>query len=307
MDVWFPYLWIGRKDREKCLPYAAAATGLRVRYAEGLDESLKENINDLIAFLRRRYYFPVRCNINISNHATFRSEADGHRFYGVFYDNEDVREKKHFYPEIYVAGGIRSHTAAGIEEILLTILHELSHYYQWLFAEEEGRTDRSIEPEATKWANLVLEEFRKARRLSTPFGRLRIFVDGAAIDYLPVKIRFDHPVCQERPLAACYRISGDVEGNQTVRCVLEDPRACEGCVDSGEDFLCTTFEKENLQLTIGTVDPCDSGQPPYRVTSLPDGLEFQILAKKTHILLGVAWVTDHFEYDCRTWYAADPS
>ena len=306
MNVRLPYLWIERKDRKKCLPYAATATGLRIRYAEGLDENLKENINDLIVFLRRRYYFPVRCNINITNHTIYRSETDGHRYYGAFYDNEDLGEKRRFYPEIDVAGGIRSHTATGIEEILFIILHELSHYYQWFFT-EEGRTNRSIEMEATKWANLVLEEFRKARMLSTPFGMLRIFVDGAAIDYLPVKIRFDHPVCRERPLAACYRISEVVEGNQTVRCVLEGPRACEGCVDSGEDFLCTTFEKENLQLTIGTVDPCDSGQPPYRVTSLPNGLEFQILAQKTHILLGVAWVTDHFEYDCRTWYAADPS
>lgn len=48
-----------------------------------------------------------------------------------------------------------------IYEICFTMLHELTHYYQWYFYEEKNRTDRSLEIEANKWARYILQEWEK--------------------------------------------------------------------------------------------------------------------------------------------------
>ncbi len=138
-------LWIFRKDsnlhRDR-----AAATGLRVRYADGIDREIRTNLDSLIRYLRRLYFFPVRCNVYITNHESYRSEHDGHVYYGVFYDNEGVYPKKKLYPEIYVAGRVRERFE--IENIMFSLLHELSHYYQWVAEREPNQVgfDEQISP-----------------------------------------------------------------------------------------------------------------------------------------------------------------
>ena len=155
----FPQIWIERKYRKECLPYAASATGIRVKFDEELAPELSEKARALISFLRKNYYFPVRCNIMITAHERYRSAEDGHIYYGIFYDNEKLYEKRKIYPQIAVAGGLGKNTAA--DDVLHVLLHELTHYFQWFFAEEEKRSDRSLEIEATKWASYILAEFNE--------------------------------------------------------------------------------------------------------------------------------------------------
>ena len=113
-------LWIERKDRPQYLSYTATATGLRVRYADRLDPLVVDNINALIAFLRKRFFFPVRCNIYVTNHKRYSSQTDGHLFYGIFYDNEKVCEKKYIYPQIFVAADLHRHLT--VEDVMFTLL-----------------------------------------------------------------------------------------------------------------------------------------------------------------------------------------
>lgn len=159
MDFDFPHIWIEKKYKKECFPYTASATGIRVKYDEELDAALLEKARALVGYLRKNYYFPVRCNIAITAHKRYRSAEDGHIYYGIFYDNENLGQKRKIYPQIAVAGGLGKSTEA--DDVLHTLLHELTHYFQWFFAENEKRTDRSLEIEATKWASYILGDFNE--------------------------------------------------------------------------------------------------------------------------------------------------
>lgn len=298
------YLWIERKDRKKCLDPSARATGLRIKFSSGLDRCVIDNINALIRYLRKEYYFPVRCNILITDNKCYRSAVDGHRYYGIFYDNEDLYKNRNIYPQIAVAAQIYKHLT--ISDVMFTLLHELTHYYQWL-AGENDRSDRSLEIEATKWANYILSEYMTKQSIKTPFGTLNIYVDGEIIDYLPIITHFEHPVCNEKPLAGCFRTFGKVESGRTIKCILEPSPSCEVYSDSGENYICQNFVKDNVQLTIGTIDHYGIDSKPYEVITVPNGLVFKNIREKTSIKLGVAWVNDLSDGDLRTWFAADPT
>lgn len=299
-------LWILRKDRD-LYHDLAPSTGLRIRYADAIGDEIRTNVDGLIGYLRRFYYFPVRCNVYITNHPSYRSEADGHVYYGVFYDNKDVYPKKKLYPEIYVAGQINQRWQ--IEQVMFTLLHELSHYYQWARDREKGRTDRSIESEATRWANDILEAYKEFCSLQTPFGELKIYVEDQLINYLPIKIAYDHPPCKDRPLAACYRIYGAITAGQTIRAVIQPMPSCKVSDSSGERYECCEFYCDEVQMTMGTVDYEDGCNlsVPYTVRAIANGLEFRGIATRSDVVLGLAWVTDFAEYDNRTWFAADPT
>ncbi len=154
----FPYVWIERKYRSECLKYTDSAFGIRIKYDEGIDKELICRVDELISYLRKHYYFPVRCNISITNHQRYHSRTDGHIYYGVFYDNVDVCPKRKIYPQIFIAGQLWKHKE--IDDVIFAILHELTHYFQWFFAEDEKRSDRSLEIEANKWAGYILDRFR---------------------------------------------------------------------------------------------------------------------------------------------------
>ena len=290
-------LWILRKGSDLHRD-RAAATGLRVRYADGIDKEIRTNLDSLIRYLRRLYFFPVRCNVFITNHQSYRSERDGHVYYGVFYDNEGIYPKKKLYPEIYVAGRVRERFE--IEHIMFTLLHELSHYYQWVGDREKGRSDRSIESEATRWANRILEAYKEDSSIRTPFGELNIYVDGQLINYLPIKIAYDRPPCKQKPLAACYRIYGSIKAGQTVRAVIEPLADCHVSDCSGEDYVCCEFERGTVHMTLGVCENC-------QVTPMENGLQLAGIQDSSEVYLGLAWVNDAFEYDNRTWFAADPT
>lgn len=150
-------LWIERCDREKYQD-SAPATGLRIHYQDGLKPDLLADVKKLVIYLRKNYYFPIRCNVIISNHTVYHSINDGHKYYGVFYDNEKRYPNRRIYPQIAVCGGTDEKNC--IDEVLLTFLHELTHYFQWYFFEDKRRTDRSLEIEANKWANYLMYCYR---------------------------------------------------------------------------------------------------------------------------------------------------
>lgn len=57
------------------------------------------------------------------------------------------------YPCIYVAAN------TDLRYLEFTILHELTHYFQWYFLQDETRTDRSLEIEANRYAYWLLNEY----------------------------------------------------------------------------------------------------------------------------------------------------
>lgn len=146
--------WIDKEHRAYYKD-SSKSSGIRVKfkaYENNFDDSTLEGIKKFVAFLRKKYYFPIRLNVLFCDTEAFRHHIDNHTYYGAFYSMDD--EKRKIYPRISIASKATEKNT--LEDILYTLAHEITHYYQWYFLEEEKRTDRSIEPEANKWSEYIL-------------------------------------------------------------------------------------------------------------------------------------------------------
>ena len=145
--------WIEKQFKNEYIN-SAEKNGIRCVFSTGFDELTKNEIGKFIKFIRANYYFPIRLKITFFNEAHFVSKVDAHKYYGVFYDGDDSKKT---YPKIHIAGKTTERNP--IEDILFTIAHEITHYYQWYFLEDDKRTDRSLEMEANKWAKYILYNY----------------------------------------------------------------------------------------------------------------------------------------------------
>lgn len=142
--------WIEKKYKKEYIN-SSKVSGIKSYFENGLDELIISKIKDFISFVRKRYYIPIRINIYFSNRNYYIHKEDKHKFYAVFFGENDEK-----YPSIYIAskGNV-------IDDIIFALAHEITHYYQWYFLDEEKRTNRSLEIEANRWAyyiyNLYLE------------------------------------------------------------------------------------------------------------------------------------------------------
>lgn len=153
--------WIEKEYKDEYIG-SAVSSGIRYKFSIDFDEKNKNFIKEFIKYLRRKYYFPIRLNITFSNSEYFNHILDNHKYYAAFYDMSD--EKRKIYPIISVAAKITKNNS--IDDVLFAIAHEITHYFQWYFLEEEKRTDRSLEIEANKWANYILEEYNNEKNYS---------------------------------------------------------------------------------------------------------------------------------------------
>lgn len=145
--------WID-KEYKHYYSDSAKASGIRYgfhQYENDFDESTVEGIKKIIGFLRENYYFPIRLNILFCNTIGFRHHADKHIYYGAFYSMDD--EKRKIYPRIPIAAKVDERNS--LQDVLFLLAHEITHYYQWYFLEEDKRTSRSLEIEANKWASYI--------------------------------------------------------------------------------------------------------------------------------------------------------
>lgn len=149
--------WIDRKHKKE-YRNSAKASGIRCRfhdYGDIFDPAIAEEIKSFIAFLRKYYYFPIRLNILFCNTEGFKHHIDNHTYYGAFYDMGD--EKKRVYPRISIAANVTKNNS--LQDVLFSLAHEITHYYQWYFMEDNERTDRSLEIEANKWSRYILNNY----------------------------------------------------------------------------------------------------------------------------------------------------
>lgn len=143
--------WIEKEYKKE---YISKSTGIRYKFDNGYDESYKKIIKSFIDYIRKEYYFPIRLNIVFCNQTHFINKNDGHKYYGVFFNGEESRK---IYPKIYIAAKVNEKNP--IEDIIFAVAHEITHYFQWYFLEDDKRTNRSLEIEANKWAKYILKNF----------------------------------------------------------------------------------------------------------------------------------------------------
>ena len=145
--IWINYEY--KKDYQD-----SSQKGLRVIYSKKIDNECIENLKKFINFLRRRYYFPIRCNIYIRKVDDFPSLTGIKTTKGIFLFGDEEQKKL---PSIYVACKLSSNW--GIEDVYYSIVKLLTYYYQWYFFEDNSRSNKSLELEATKYANYLVEEY----------------------------------------------------------------------------------------------------------------------------------------------------
>ena len=141
--------------------------------------------------------------------------------------------------------------------------------------------------------------------LNTPFGTIKICVDGVCTDYEAVAINFTRPPCDKKPIAACYRIEIPAKNCDSIACKLE-PVDIDiiNTGDSGESYLNAQFIKDKCILTIGMEDD----NPAFESLCLPFGLQYNLICPINKVVFGIAWATDYeCDGDVRTWFAADPT
>lgn len=136
--------WIEKKYKKEYIN-SSKVSGIKTYFEKDLNEITIMKIKDFISFIRNRYYIPIRLNIYFSNRNYYIYKEDKHKFYAVFF-GENNKE----YPSIYIAskGNV-------IDDIIFSLAHEITHYYQWYFLDSEKRTNRSLEIEANRWAYYI--------------------------------------------------------------------------------------------------------------------------------------------------------
>lgn len=149
-SIWIDreFLQTYKQDNVKC--------GLRIVCDDKIDNSSVLRIKNFLMWIRKKFCFPIKCSVFLKNQAKFRSNNGKGFCQGIFFTPEELR-KGAKYPCIYVAAN------TDLRYLEFTILHELTHYFQWYFLQDETRTDRSLEIEANRYAYWLLNEYENNR------------------------------------------------------------------------------------------------------------------------------------------------
>ena len=130
--------------------------GLRIIKDKNINLRKANFICEYLKFLRKRYFFPLRCYIHLTAGNKYKS-ANNKYCYGIFFPGD---EKKKTFPSIYLPIGSEDTFYNNLDDIFqLTKL--LTYYYQWYFLQDKKRSNRSLEIEATKMASRLVEEFEE--------------------------------------------------------------------------------------------------------------------------------------------------
>ena len=141
--------------------------------------------------------------------------------------------------------------------------------------------------------------------LFTPFGSIKVFVDGTELDYGATLFTYDRPPVKGHPIAGCYRIRVSVESHRSIRCEVRlNDTSIVNTGASGERYMDAEFISDSIILTIGAEDE----NPAFETVRTECGMEYRIHEATAEVVFGIAWAIDYEgSSDCRTWFAADPT
>lgn len=147
-------IWIDKDCKKYYLD--SKKQGLRLIFDKDIPDDFATEIRKYVKFLRQSYFFPVRCKVYFCYKEKFLSMDRKHNNYGLFlYD-----EKDKMYPEIFVPV-LKKGTLNELENIYFSLNVLITYYFQWYFCEEKERSHRSLEIEATKYANYLTYSYLK--------------------------------------------------------------------------------------------------------------------------------------------------
>ena len=145
------FLWVTRTE-ENLIFYSDSArkSNLSLHFATEIDGETKKQICQFVRYLRKEFYFPIRCNLYFCNKDKFPSSKGGY-CYGIFFSNEETNGR--IYPQIYIPA------QNDLYSICHSLCHELTHYFQWFFLDDNQKSDRTLEAEATRYATRITNDY----------------------------------------------------------------------------------------------------------------------------------------------------
>ena len=145
------FLWItNTEDNVRFYSDSAQKSNLSLHFAHGIDPEVKKSICGFIRYLRKEFFFPIRCNVYFCDREKFRSAKGGY-CYGIFFSNDQSNGRT--YPQIYVPAKIELYS------VCHSLCHELTHYFQWYFFLDREKDCRSLEIQASRYANRIVEDY----------------------------------------------------------------------------------------------------------------------------------------------------
>lgn len=149
--------------------------------------------------------------------------------------------------------------------------------------------------------------------LTTPYGDVTLYYDDEAAKFIYRSLdphpRYFPNVNATHRLSFTFTPDGK---EHRLRIVLEG-KGYVGGANPGDRFEAITFNEEGGEITIGCEASfgceVEDGYDFYR-TMLRNGIEIDITPeiKQREFIFGVCWMTEFSdEYDCETWYGADPT
>ena len=120
------FLWV-TKTSENIQFYSDSApkSNLSLHFSSAIDSGTKKHICAFVRYLRKEFFFPIRCNIYFCNQEKFRSSKNGY-CYGIFFSNDESNRR--IYPQIYIPANM------DIYSVYYSLCYGLSQYFQWFFS-----------------------------------------------------------------------------------------------------------------------------------------------------------------------------
>ena len=165
------------------------------------------------------------------------------------------------------------------------------------------------------------------RKLITPFGEIKILIDGNPVSYFAQEGRKLDALCPH--VLGRYQIAVKFipDGKEhTIACVFEPDCSYERTPESGERLECQSFYNDRrFKMSIGL--ECEAGyidgmrainEYDYDADYLENGMSFLIdtKTKNERYVFGIAWIDNvgwedpldnNNDRDVETWYGADPT
>ncbi|KZD46405.1 hypothetical protein B4083_0014 [Bacillus cereus] len=157
------HIWTLRNWKEYYnLEEKSHRTGLRLKFDTDVDPEVRRAIKEFCKWLRREYFFQIRVPIYVKTSYKIKT-MDGELVYGTFFGPFD----RNVEPYICISAGDYYDTVQkngkdnALGYYLVTIAHELTHYFQWI--NDIKLTRIGYERQATAYSGYIIDEYKETR------------------------------------------------------------------------------------------------------------------------------------------------
>lgn len=156
MHIWTLENW------KKYYDLKPVRTGLRLKFDKNVNSEIRRACKEFGAWMRTEYYFPIRVPIYIKS-SYYIKAMDGEMVNATFY--EPVNRYHEPYIRIATGDYIEMLNDDGkdnaLASIIGSIVHELTHYFQWI--NDIELTEIGIERQAKAYTRFILDEYAETR------------------------------------------------------------------------------------------------------------------------------------------------